>query len=87
MPEIYSFTARVVRRLKNRIEITPDDLESFADYLDRSGLPGIANWHNGVCAICVSNRQLIAGVRGANRVRYTVERRATRMFGVKLEPL
>ena len=37
--ETYSFTARVVGRFKRRISLSPDNPDTFMDYLDRAGLP------------------------------------------------
>jgi hypothetical protein len=87
MAEIYSFTARVVARRKYRIGISPEDRDAFMDYLERVGLSGIRYFHKGPGLIWVNNRNLVEAASGADRVRYSVEMRSTRMFGVKLEPL
>ena len=87
MAEIYSFTANVVARLKYRIRISPEDRDAFMDYLERVGLSGIPFLRKDACLISISNRNLIEATNGADRVRSSVEKRATRMFGVQMEPL
>jgi|GEM_PF-6645129 len=87
MEEIYSFSANVVIRRKYRIGINPDDRDAFMDYLDRAGLSRIAYLNRGECLIWVNNRKLIKAAHGAGRVRYSVQKRASRMFAVNLEPL
>lgn len=87
MPEIYSFTAKVVARLKNRIQISPENRDAFEDYLDRSGISQIHYWRKWTYIISVSKRPMIQAASDADRVRYSVERRGARLFGVNLEPL
>jgi hypothetical protein len=87
MEEIYSFTAKVVAKLKYRINIAPENPDAFIDYLERVGLPGIRYLPKGVCLISICNRKLIDATKGADRVRYSVEKRYNRLFGVKMEPL
>ena len=85
--EIYSFTARVVVRRKYRIGIVPEDRDAFMDYLERAGLSRIAYLNRGECLVWVNNRTLIEAANDAGRVRYSVQKRASRMFAVNLEPL
>ena len=87
MPEIYTFTAKVVSRFKSRIQITPEDRDAFEDYLERSGISRIHYWRNGTFKVSVSDRAMIEMAKDADRVRYSVQKRGTRMFGVRLEPL
>ncbi len=87
MEEIFSFTARVVVRRKYRIGITPEDADAFIDYLDRIGLSRTTYWERGTLLIWVNNQKLIAAAGNATRVRYSVEKRASRMFAVDLESL
>lgn len=85
MAEIYSFNARVVARLKYRIRISPEDQDAFLDYLDRVGLSGSPFFRMGKCQISISNRKLTEATKGADRVRYSVEKRFSRLFGVSME--
>jgi hypothetical protein len=87
MPEIYTFTAKVVSRFKGRIQISPEDRDPFEDYLERSGISQIHYWRNGTFKISVNDRAMIEAAKDADRVRYSVQKRGTRMWGVKLEPL
>jgi hypothetical protein len=85
--EIYSFTARVVGRVKRRISISPENPDAFMDYLERQGLPLGRYRPKGMCLISISNPKLIEVADGANRVRYSVKRLGRRLIGVKLEPV
>lgn len=87
MAETYSFTAKVVVRREYRIGISPEDRDAFDDFLQRVGLPRISYWKRGTCLIWVNNRELLEAAIGADRVRYVVEKRLGRMFGVCLLPL
>jgi hypothetical protein len=57
------------------------------DYLDRAGLSRIAYLNRGECLIWVNNRKLIEAAHDAGRVRYSVQKRASRMFAVGLETI
>lgn len=87
MAEIYSFTAKVVARLKYRIRICPDDRDAFMDYLERAGLSPVPYLRERGCFITIGNRKMIDALNGAARVRYSVEKRYNRMWGIKMEPL
>ncbi len=87
MPEIYSFTAKVVARFKSRIQVTPESRDAFEDYLDRSGISRTRYWRKSGFIVSISDRKLMEATRGADRVRYSVEMRGGRLFGVTVEPL
>jgi len=87
MAECYSFTARVIARRKDRLCVSPEEPDAFMDYLERVGLPRGPYWRHGECLIWLKNQKLIDAANGATRVRYSVEKRASRMFAVELEAL
>jgi len=86
MREIYSFTARVVGRFKGRIHISPENPDTFMDYLDREGLSASRYCSKGACLISIRNPKLIVAANSADRVRYTVKKLGRRLVGVTLEP-
>jgi len=87
MEEIYTFTARVVDRLKTRMRITPEDRDAFFDYLERVHIDRFPFLHGNKCLISVGNRKLMDAAAGADRVRYSVEKFGTRMRAVGLEAI
>ena len=88
MSEIYTFTGRVVGRLTNRIKIIPEDRDAFLDYLERAGLSVTAYRDGQEYRVWVSNPKMIAASKGAERIKYSVQRRGgARMFGLSLESL
>lgn len=87
MAEIYSFTAKVVSRLKGRIRLSPENPDTFLDYLDREELSASRYNRKGVCLISISNPKLIEAAESTDRVRYSVKKLGRRLIGLKLEPV
>jgi len=87
MEEIYTFTARVVDRLKSRIMIAPEDRDAFFDYLERVRLDRFRYLRGSQCLISVGSRKLIDAAADAERVRYSVEKFGNRMRAVGLEAI
>lgn len=84
--EVYTFTARVAERWRNEIQIVPDDPDAFLAYRDRAGLRLNPHWHGEEIYVSVGKRELVERCGNARRVRYSVTRRGSRMFGIALEP-
>jgi len=87
MNETYAFDAHVAARWPNQIQLVPDDADAFLAYLQRAELECDPFWHGEEMRVSVGSSRLIAQSEGAERVRYSVTRRGSRMFGVELEPI
>ena len=88
--EVYTFTGRVAERWSGKqpqIQIVPDDPQALLAYIERAGLNVRADWHGDEIHVTVGSRRLVEQSVRADRVRYSVTRRGTRMFGVALQPL
>jgi len=87
MDEIYTFTARVVDRLKSRIRLTPEDRDAFFDYLERVDIDRFPYLQGNKCIISVGSKRLMDAAAGADRVTYSVEKFGNRMRAVRLEAI
>lgn len=83
----YTFTARVAERWPNEIQLVPEDEPAFLEFVNRSGIESDPYWHGAEIFITVGARALVDRIGTAERVRYTVENRGTRMYGVGVEPI
>lgn len=91
MEEIYAFDGRVAARWPNEIQVVPDDPQAFLDYLRRASLGCDPYWHGDEIRVTVGSRPLVAQCEHAERVRYSVQAKATqsgrRMYGIAAEAL
>lgn len=91
MEETYTFDARIAERWPQQIQVVPDDRAAFLAYLERAQLTCDPFWHGDEIYVTVGNQALIQNSEGAERVRYSVQAKATRagrqMWGVGLEPI
>ena len=85
-PETYTFTAKVIGRAKDRIDLSPENPDMFMDYLVREGLPLSRYYAKGSCVVSIRNSKVIDAAGSADRVRYTVKKLGKRLIGIKLEP-